>query len=155
VFGHDDARLDQLSDRICTSLQLVNHLQDVKEDLLERDRIYLPTEDLQRFGVEIDELRGETATPGLRAVVEYWTGISAGWFGEGWELTRLVRGRLALELRAILRGVALVIGHLRRLDHDPLATHIRLTRGEKLRAVGGALLSSKMPGEFARTGPST
>jgi hypothetical protein len=90
--------------------------------------------------VAIDELRGDTATPGVRAVVEHWTGISAAWFGEGWELTRLVRGRLALELRAILRGVALVIGHLRRLDHDPLATHIRLTRGEKLRAVGGALL---------------
>jgi phytoene/squalene synthetase len=154
VFGHDEPRLDRLSDRICTSLQIVNHLQDIREDLVERDRIYLPAEDLLRFGVTADELSRDVASPGVRAVVQRWTEISAGWLREGWELTRLVRGRLALELRAILRGVALVVGHLRRLDHDPLACHIRLSRGEKLRALGGALLSSKMPVELARAAAS-
>lgn len=148
VFGHDEPRLDALSDRICTSLQIVNHLQDIREDLLERDRIYMPEEDLRRFAVAPDELGRELATPGVRLLVEHWTKVSAEWLREGWELTRLVRGRLALELRAILHGVALVVGHLRRLDHDPLATHIRLKSWEKAHAVGRSLLSSKMPPEF-------
>lgn len=148
VFGHDDPHLDALSDRVCTSLQIVNHLQDIKEDLVERDRIYMPEEDLRRFSVTPDQLVLDQATPGVRALVEHWTEVSAGWLREGWELTRLVPGRLRLELRAILHGVALVVGHLRRLDHDPLATHIRLKPWEKARAVGRALVSSKMPPEF-------
>jgi squalene synthase HpnC len=44
LFGARTAANESLSDRICTALQVVNHLQDVRRDLLERDRIYLPAE---------------------------------------------------------------------------------------------------------------
>ena len=47
----------RLSDKICTALQLINFWQDVRRDILDRDRIYLPADDMQRFGVTEDQLR--------------------------------------------------------------------------------------------------
>lgn len=49
------------SDAVCTGLQIVEHLQDVAEDLA-RDRIYLPAEDLKRFRVEESDLAAPTAS---------------------------------------------------------------------------------------------
>jgi len=59
-----------LSDRVCTGLQLVEHLQDVGEDA-ERGRVYLPAEDLRRFECTVDDLFAERAPPRLRALVRY------------------------------------------------------------------------------------
>ena len=149
VFGHRDPHADALSDRICTGLQLVNHLQDIREDWLERRRVYFPVEDLEQFGVRTEDLGATTATDGVRALVHHWADATAGMFREGWELTRIVRGRLRLELRAILAGAAAVLRHIRRIDHDVLGRHVRLTRTEKARIVGRGLLVRGMPPEFA------
>jgi phytoene/squalene synthetase len=57
--------LFQLSDRICTALQLTNHWQDVRRDILERDRIYLPAEIVNRvLGPSPAPLEGETTGHG-------------------------------------------------------------------------------------------
>jgi squalene synthase HpnC len=56
LFGHRDPELFALSDHICTALQLTNFWQDVAVDF-ERDRIYLPLEDLRRFNYSLDDLR--------------------------------------------------------------------------------------------------
>ncbi|MEM7205238.1 MAG: squalene synthase HpnC [Planctomycetota bacterium] len=148
VFGHDDASLDALSDRICTGLQLVNHLQDVREDWRERRRVYLPREDLARFSVSVDELGGDSTPPGLRAVVRDWADTTRAMLREGWELPRRLHGRLAVELRAILRGAAAVLGQLHAIDYDVLATHVRLPRRTKVGVLLGAVFSRRMPAEL-------
>src|SRR5262249_36942778 len=56
LFGYKDEELHKLSDYICTGLQLANHWQDVAIDL-QKDRVYLPEEDLRRYGLTIDELK--------------------------------------------------------------------------------------------------
>jgi squalene synthase HpnC len=149
VFGHDDPALDGLSDRICTGLQLLNHLQDIRADLLERDRIYFPQEDLDRFGVTEADLAADAASPGVRALVRHWTDRTARLFAEGWPLTRAVRGRLALELRAIVGGAARVVGAIRRHDHDVLAAPIRLGRLAKAGVLARALCTARPPGALA------
>ncbi len=150
VFGHDDPQMDQLSDRICTALQLVNHLQDIKEDLRDRGRIYFPEEDLARHGVTEADLRSDSASPAVRALVSEWADRTREMFREGWPLVGRVRGRLRIELRAILRGAAAVLRHMREADHDVLSTHLRLTRRAKARVMLGALVCSSMPKEFAK-----
>ncbi|NEE12410.1 squalene/phytoene synthase family protein, partial [Streptomyces sp. SID7499] len=54
------------SDAVCTALQIVEHLQDVAEDL-ERDRIYLPAEDMERFRVAESDLAAPSAGASVRA----------------------------------------------------------------------------------------
>jgi squalene synthase HpnC len=68
IFGVDDARRVQLSDRVCSGLQLVEHWQDVAEDAA-RGRVYVPAEDLARFGVEVESLTGGIATPAFRRLL--------------------------------------------------------------------------------------
>lgn len=150
LFGHDDARLDGWSDQICTGLQLLNHLQDIRADLCERERIYLPLEDLARFGVAQDDLRQPPASPAVRALVQHWTDRTAAMFAAGWPLTEAVHGRLRLELRAILAGAGAVLRRIRAAEHDVLSAPLRLSRRQKIGALGRALFGRRIPPVFLR-----
>jgi squalene synthase HpnC len=145
VCGHRDPAMDALSDRICTALQLLNHLQDIGADLKQRDRIYFPREDLARFGVGEDDLRAAAAGPALRALVKHWAARLAADFAAGFALTRAVRGRLRLELRAIVHGAAAVLRRIAAADGDVLSGRVRLSRGERLGCQLRAVWSRRVP----------
>ncbi len=145
VFGIRDARADHLSDRICTGLQLLNHLQDIRSDLADRDRIYFPVADLQRFGVTEADLGCGQATPAVLELVRHWWQRTVDLLREGWGLIGLVSGRLALELRAIVRGAAAVLDAIAARGFDVLAEPIRLSRAAKLRVLVAAITSSRPP----------
>ena len=68
VFGAASTERVALSDKVCIGLQLVEHLQDVGEDAA-RGRIYLPLDDLGRFGCAEEELLGASSGPALRGLV--------------------------------------------------------------------------------------
>jgi squalene synthase HpnC len=138
VFGHRDPTLDALSDQICTGLQLLNHLQDIRSDLVERDRIYFPRDDLARFGVTEDALRGESADPAVRALIRHWLDRTIEMFARGWPLIDVVGGRLRLELRAIVGAACRAARRIRAADHDVLAGRVRLSRYDHLVALASA-----------------
>jgi squalene synthase HpnC len=145
VCGYRDDQLDAWSDSICTGLQLLNHLQDLRSDLVQRDRIYFPTEDLRRFGVQEDDLRAASANAAVRALVVHWQERVGAMFVHGWPLMQHVRGRLRFELRAILRGAAAVLARIRRVGGDVLQGRVRLSRRERLGSVLLGLCSARMP----------
>jgi hydroxysqualene synthase len=145
VHGYRDAESARLSDRICTALQLLNHLQDLGSDRRLRDRIYFPTEDLARFEVAPDDLLAAHASPGVRALVRHEAATLAAEFAAGWPLCERVRGRLRWELRAILRGAAAVLHRIAAVDGDVLGGRTHLTKGERLRTVLAGLLSRRPP----------
>lgn len=70
ITGTDTPERIRRSDEICTALQIVEHLQDVAEDL-GNDRIYLPAEDLKRFHVTEDDLALPTAGASVRALIAF------------------------------------------------------------------------------------
>lgn len=73
VLGVFDAATPEriaLSDATCTALQIAEHLQDVAEDL-SAGRIYVPLEDLARFGVSEDDLRATRANDAVRALIAF------------------------------------------------------------------------------------
>jgi squalene synthase HpnC len=140
LFGHDEPRLDVLSDRICTGLQLLNHLQDIRADLCERDRIYFPVADLARFSVSEDDLRSPSAKPAVRALVAHWTDRTAALLREGAPLAAAVRGRLRFELRAILESAHAAVRRIRAVDHDVLGSRVRLSRIARAAALARALV---------------
>jgi squalene synthase HpnC len=145
VCGYRDAALDAWSDRICTGLQLLNHLQDLGADLRERDRVYFPGEDLARFGVSEEALRRPVADAAVRAFVLHQAARIGADFAAGWPLVDAVRGRLRLELRAILRGAAAVLARIRAAGGDVLGQRVRLSRGERLRSLVGGLCLRSAP----------
>jgi squalene synthase HpnC len=145
VCGYRDERFDAWSDHICTGLQLVNHLQDLREDLLQRDRVYFPVEELEAAGASVDDLRAERASPAVRRfVLDQAQRVGAG-FAAGWPLIGAVRGRLRLELRAILRGAAAVLARIRAVDGDVLGGNVHLGKLTRVRTVFAGLLLPTEP----------
>ncbi len=71
LYGYRDAERQRRSDAICTALQLTNFWQDVARDYHERNRIYLPLEDLARFGYNEEELARGEVTPAFRALMAF------------------------------------------------------------------------------------
>lgn len=117
-----------LSDRICTALQILNHLQDVKGDFEQRDRIYLPQDRLRAHGVREADFRASRCGPGLRSCIHELAEFCDDGFRHGSALPRRIGGRFALELRAILAGARLVLDRLRRADYDVFRRRPRIRK---------------------------
>lgn len=145
VCGYREDRLDEWSDYVCTGLQLVNHLQDLKEDLIERDRVYFPVEELEACGACVDDLRADRASPAVRRFVLEQADRIGRDLARGWPLVGAVRGRLRLELRAILRGAAAVLAKIRAADGDVLGRDVRLSKAARVRTVFAGLLMRGEP----------
>ncbi|MFE2291879.1 squalene synthase HpnC [Streptomyces sp. NPDC059452] len=91
------------SDAVCTALQIVEHLQDVTEDL-GRDRIYLPAEDLDRFRVTEADLAVPSAGASVRALIAYEAERASELLNEGAPLVGSVNGRLKILLAGFVGG---------------------------------------------------
>ncbi|MGW1202085.1 squalene synthase HpnC [Streptomyces cyaneofuscatus] len=93
----------RLSDAVCTALQIVEHLQDVAEDLA-RDRIYLPAEDMDRFRVTEADLARPSAGASVRALIAYEAQRASELLRDGIPLVGSVDGRLRLLLAGFVGG---------------------------------------------------
>lgn len=107
------------SDEICTALQIVEHLQDVAEDL-GRDRIYLPAEDMKRFHVQESDLAAPTANASVRALIAYEAARARDLLNEGAPLVGSVHGRLRLLLAGFVAGGRAALRAIAAADHDVL-----------------------------------
>jgi len=125
LFDARDDATTPLSDAICTALQLINFLQDLAIDW-RRGRLYLPLDELERHGV--CERRIEAAIDAglspdpLREVIADQARRCEALLESGAPLVRLVPGRLAWELRAILAGGRRILEQLAAAGFDPIAS---------------------------------
>jgi len=154
LVGHGDEQRQALSDRVCTGLQLANFWQDVSVDA-RKGSVYVPQEDLARFGVsEEDLLRGRDGEQ-VRALVAFEVERARAHLVEGLALADTVAPRLAREVRMFAGGGLAILD---RIEADGFATASRrptLSRADKaavlLRGlVGRASSAAHAAGERAR-----
>jgi len=119
IFGQASPERIALSDRICTALQLTEHCQDVAEDL-RRGRLYLPGEDLARFGCEERDLSAPHASPALRSVLAFEVERARGLIAEGLPLVGMLRGRARLAVAAFAAGGSAALEAIERASFDVL-----------------------------------
>jgi farnesyl-diphosphate farnesyltransferase len=126
------------SDALCTSLQVLNHLQDGAKDLAALDRCYLPLDLLDQHGATVADLRGARETQGLRTVFTALLDRVDTLNATAADLPRRTRARgLRLET-AVIVGLARRL--TRRLRHgDPVATRVKLTKGDAIASVLASL----------------
>lgn len=103
LFGERSAQALAESDAICSGLQVVNFWQDVEGDW-GRGRVYLPREDLERFGVEERDIAGRNADARWSRLMAFETARARRMLLEGAPLGARLRGRAALEIRATVQG---------------------------------------------------
>ncbi|CAM5593746.1 MULTISPECIES: squalene synthase HpnC [Streptomyces] len=126
------------SDAVCTALQIVEHLQDVAEDLA-RDRIYLPAEDMKRFHVGENDLAAKTAGASVRALVAYEAERARNLLNEGTPLVGSVHGRLKLLLAGFVAGGRAAVEAIAAAEYDVLTGPPKAGKLRLLREVGGTL----------------
>lgn len=92
------------SDCICTALQLINFLQDLHQDFIGRDRLYIPQHELARHGVSEALLASGEPDAAVGDLLAGQVERAAWWLRQGSALPRRLKGRFALEIRLIVRG---------------------------------------------------
>jgi squalene synthase HpnC len=103
VFGGATPERIALSDRICAGLQITEHLQDVTEDY-ERGRIYLPMEDLTRFGCADGDLVAQLATASGRALMAFEVQRARALLSDGAALARTLSPRPRIAVAGFVAG---------------------------------------------------
>jgi squalene synthase HpnC len=141
--GYSDAERQQLSDFTCTALQLANFWQDVAVDY-GKGRIYLPLEDLRRYGVSEDDIAQRRATPQFIALMKFEVERAREWFARGFPLVKKVSKELAIDIELFSRGGQEILNAIERQGFDVLKVRPVISKTRKLllvaRAVAGKLL---------------
>lgn len=141
-----DARRGELSDSICTGLQLVNFCQDVARDWL-RGRLYLPLETLEHAGCAENDLaradigrariKGGGATEALRRALRVEVDRAESYLCGGQELVELMPRELGVEISLFLAGGLSVVEAIRRQDYDVWRRRPTVSSAKKLRLLVG------------------
>jgi squalene synthase HpnC len=131
-----------LSDSICTALQLTEHCQDVSEDLA-NGRVYLPREDLERFGCTSADLAAAHAGDALRGVLAFEVARARGLLCEGAPLIRQLRGRASLAVAAFVAGGRAALEAIERADYDVLPGPPRPARARRLLLLAATLIDPR------------
>jgi len=132
--GYNDSERQQLSDYTCTALQLANFWQDVYVDY-GKGRIYLPLEDLRRFGVSGEDIAERRATPQFIALMKFEVERAREWFARGLPLVKAVDGELAIDIELFSRGGQEILNAIERQGFDVLQSRPAISKSRKLRLV--------------------
>ena len=119
VFGSFSQQRAELSDSICTALQLAEHWQDVAEDL-RAGRIYLPAEDMGKFGCAQEDLAQASAPPQVRALISFETGRATALLDAGAPLIGTLRGAARAAVAGYVAGGRAALAAIAAADHDVL-----------------------------------
>ena len=123
VFGAATPERMILSDRVCTALQLAEHWQDVAEDY-QAGRIYLPAEDMERFGCAESDLAAPSAGPHLRALMAFEVERAGRLLDEGAPLVGNLRGSARVAVAGYVAGGRAALAAIAGAGYDVLcATH--------------------------------
>jgi squalene synthase HpnC len=139
----------QLSDATCSALQLANFWQDVRVDFA-KDRVYLPQDDMRRFGVSDETIARGVATPEFRALLRHEVDYARSLFERGLPLIGRVNRDLALDLDLFSRGGLEILNAIELRDYDVLSARPSISRRTKLALVLRALGGKALP--FMRLG---
>jgi hydroxysqualene synthase len=132
LFNYRSELMMMHSDNICTALQLTNFWQDVSVDL-EKDRLYLPKEDLDQFGVPEDEVLGRVPSTRFRKLISFEVVRTERLFREGKPLLQEVGRDLRFELKLTWNGGMNILGKIKSQGFDVFQKRPRLSTLDKLR----------------------
>lgn len=139
----------KLSDATCSALQLSNFWQDVRVDW-GKGRVYLPQEDMARFGVSDETIRVGVATDEFRALMRHEVDFARSLFKQGLPLIGMVNRDLAIDLDLFSRGGLEILRAIERSNYDVLSARPAISKGSKLALGFRALFAKMFP--FSRLG---
>lgn len=150
VLGAASAERQGLSDQVCTGLQVVEHIQDVAEDAA-RGRIYLPLQDMERFGCAQSDLRRSSATPALRGVVALMVARARSLLDAGVPLAGSLKGRARWAVAGFAAGGRAALDNIEQADYDVVGGACPPGRRATIVAALGVLAGARSATRASRT----
>jgi squalene synthase HpnC len=144
VFGASTPGRVAISDRICSALQVIEHCQDVAEDH-RAGRVYLPQEDLDRFGVEPADFAQQVTPPRVKALVAFEAQRAEALLNSGTPLLRELHGWARFAVAGYVAGGRAAVAALRRHDWAVLPTHPPRRRLDVVRALVSLWAAAALP----------
>lgn len=132
VFGYAHAALFELSDSICTALQLTNFWQDMSIDR-ERNRLYLPLDEMEACGYSVEDWQAGVENESFRQLMQLQVEKTRKMFERGKALPDFVKGRLSWELRLVIRGGMEILRRIERQNYNTHSGRPALGSGAKAR----------------------
>jgi phytoene synthase len=139
VFGFSDPDSPDLAERLGLAFQLTNIIRDVRTDS-EMGRVYLPEEDLGRFDVRREELRGPL-TPRLRNLLEFEAQRAWRFYEEGAPLVRQVDPDSRATLWTLVRTYSSLLARIEKRGFDVFANRVAVSNAEKVQYLLTAAMS--------------
>ncbi len=137
--GCRDSERQLLSDYTCTALQLANFWQDVSADFA-KGRIYLPLEDLRRFGISEEVIRDDENTSTFREMLKFEVERAREWFLQGLPLVTKVDRALATDIELFSRGGQEILNAIERQDYAVLGRRPVISKSRKLALIARSAL---------------
>jgi len=146
IFGFRDDRARQLAENTGIAFQLTNIIRDIKEDAA-MGRVYLPQEDLERFGLSLEELSPDRLRNGFnsaafRDLLEFEAGRARDYYRSGDELIPLVDEDSRPCLWALVEIYRRLLDKITARQYDVFTTKVRLSRPEKIAVFSRGLLKA-------------
>jgi phytoene synthase len=158
VFGSaDPAAAAPLADALGVALQLTNILRDIREDL-GNGRIYLPAEDLARFGCSLSagQVEGLAGNAALEQVIRFEAVRARSWYATGMELMPMLDRRSAASAGAMAGIYRRLLEHISAAPAEALARRLSLPASEKIMVAATCLAGmARRPARPGGAGPGT
>jgi 15-cis-phytoene synthase len=138
IFGFDSPQALPLAEKCGIAFQLTNILRDIREDV-ERGRVYLPVEDLERFGVGREDLARGNRNQRFLDLMRFETERARAYYVESKPLIGMVHARSRPSLRALISIYAGLLNRIEQSEYDVFSRRVRLSAIEKSWAVLRAL----------------
>lgn len=139
IFGYRDPAAETLAERCGLAFQLTNIIRDVKEDA-EMGRVYLPAEDLAKFGISAVELASATNAPRLRPLLAMEAERAREYYRAGEQLIPYIDEDSQPALWVLITIYKRLLEKIAARDFDVFHDKIRLRTSEKLAILGKGFL---------------
>lgn len=145
IFGFDDRDAPARAADLGVALQLVNIMRDVAEDA-ERDRIYLPQDEMAAHGVTDDDIHAGVMTPQIRSLLHAQGTRAREYFARGDELLPMLdrRARACVSMLGSLYRA--ILDEIEARDYDVLSERVTLSTPRKLALMGHSTITTLGPG---------
>lgn len=131
IWGFSSPRALLLAEKCGIAFQVTNILRDVREDA-ELGRVYLPTEDLQRFGVRPEDLKAGRESERFRQLMRFEGKRARSYFQESAPLLPLIEKKSRKSLWALRRIYLSLLNKLERADYNVLSRRINVPKATKI-----------------------
>lgn len=143
IFGEASEKTVSLSNSVCTGLQLTNFWQDVSVDMA-KGRVYIPLEDLDRFGYTKSDLGRNVLDDRFRELMRFQVERTRTFLKAGEPILREVGRRLRLELSLTLRGGSAILDKIQRIRYDVLKHRPKLSAFDKVTIISSAVFRATL-----------